>query len=174
MHNNNDDDTTIPGSDDEDVANEPPNTPAPDENLQSEDDDVMEPWVDWIRRCTHDVEQRFTNPHIPDWISLQRSRKWTWASRIANETNNKWSLKALLWDPALDPRYSARRRQARPRRRWTDDIRQHARHHDNDDDDDDDREPQLGIDRSDRVWMTLARDADLWYEIEDEFVRRNV
>ena len=172
-YNNTDADSTGPDSDDDDVTSEPPDIPAPNENPQSEDDDMIEAWVDWIRRCTHDVEQRLANLHIPDWISIQRSRKWTWASRIANDTRNKWSLKALLWDPTLDPRYSARRRQARPRRRWSDDIRQHARHHDNDDDDDD-REPQLGTDRSDRVWMTLARDADLWYEMEDEFVRRNV
>ena len=167
--NNNDDDTTDPESDDEDVASEPPNTPALNEIPHNDDDDLMEPWADWIRRCTHDIEQRLTNLHIPDWISLQRSRKWTWASRIANETRDKWSLKALLWDPTLDPRYSARRRQARPRRRWNDDIRQYAQQLN--DSDDNGGETQLS-DTSDHTWMALARDLEMWDEMEDEFVSR--
>ena len=80
-------------------------------------------------------------------------------------------MKALLWDPTLDPRYSARRRQARPRRRWSDDIRHYIRHRD-DDEDDNDGETPLDISSSDHTWMALVRDTDLWDEMEEEFVNR--
>ena len=143
----------------------------PAENLQNEGDDMMEPWVGWIRRCTHDAEQRLATLNIPDWISIQRSRKWTWASRIANDSRNKWGLKALLWDPTLDSRYNTRRRQARPRRRWIDDITQHIQHYNEDDDDNNDT-AQQDLDSPHHSWRTLARNADLWADMEDEHIKR--
>ena len=68
---------------------------------------------------------------IEDWVSQQRRRKWRWAQRVANETYDKWTVTALTWDPTLDSHLNARRRQARPKTRWTDDINYHieARRH---------------------------------------------
>ena len=46
---------------------------------------------------------------------------------------HKWSFKALQWDPSQDPRFSAKRKQGGPKKRWTDDIAK-CIHADNDND----------------------------------------
>ena len=88
------------------------------------DDDMtaIEPWTDWVKRCTHDVERQFAKLGVDDWITHQRRRKFRWAGRVISDDTSKWTHKALMWDPTLDPKYSAIRRQARPRTRWTDDL----------------------------------------------------
>ena len=74
-----------------------------------------------IRRCTHEAEKQMTALGIEDWVTIQRRRKWRFAARVMADSH-KWGLKALLWDPLLDTRSQAKRRQGRPKMRWTDDI----------------------------------------------------
>ena len=122
--------TSDSDTDAHDVDSDTPETLIP----RDDDDTDLEPWSDWIRRCTHDVEQQISNIGIEDWVTQQRRRKWRWAQRVANNTSNKWTIRALTWDPTTIARFNARRRQARPRTRWTDDINQHIQkhfHHDN-------------------------------------------
>ena len=45
--------------------------------------------------------------------------------------------------------------------------------YDTNDDDDNDGEPPRDNESSDHTWMTLAQDADLWDEMEEDFVSRN-
>ena len=87
-----------------------------------DEEDTAEPWQDWIRRCTYEAEGHLKRLGAEDWVSTQRRRKWRWAQRVATEKNDKWTLRALLWEPVLDRRFHARRQQARPRKRWIDDI----------------------------------------------------
>eukprot|EP00973_Karenia_brevis_P027228 3756343-Karenia_brevis.AAC.1 len=89
------------------------------------DEDTLEPWVEWVRRCTHEAEQQLERLCIQDWVSMQRERKWNWACKLANDVDSKWSKKALNWDPSKDARYHAHRRQSRPHKRWSDDINEH-------------------------------------------------
>ena len=48
---------------------------------------------------------------------------------MANESYDKWTVSALTWDPTLDSRLNARRKPARPKTRWTDDINHHIQTH---------------------------------------------
>ena len=86
----------------------------------------LEPWTDWIQRCTHDVETRMKRLKLDDWITLQRRRKWRWARKVAMTEENNWMVLALQWDPTLDNQLSSGRRQGRPKTRWLDDIKQHV------------------------------------------------
>ena len=76
----------------------------------------------WIKRCTHDVEQRMKKLKLDDWITMQRRRKWRWAQKLALTDHFDWTTAALRWDPSLDSQLKSRRRPGRPRTRWTDDI----------------------------------------------------
>ena len=163
-----------------------------------EDEEALEPWVDWIRRCTHEAEKQIADLGIDDWVSIHRRRKWRWAHFVAIDQNSKSALKALTWDPTLDPRYNPTRRRGRPQTRWTDDLVQHVTtstqsteeqsHTDNNDNDDNthdndgDNDPDHGgrnnetnyNENYDRrlTWAELARDTQRWMELEDSFVKR--
>ena len=56
-----------------DVDSDPPND---DIRIPTVDDDeAMKPWVDWMKRCTHEAEKQMTDLGIQDWVSEQRRRK---------------------------------------------------------------------------------------------------
>ena len=127
------------------VSAPPPDTPSYPQDGQAQDlsskstqspdvcsnVDELEPWVDWIRRSTHEAELQLRRLHIADWITIQRCRKWEWASRVARD-EHKWSHKVLNWDPQQHTRQRhiehlhihchPQRRQARPKIRWCDDF----------------------------------------------------
>ena len=66
--------------------------------------------------------------NLDDWITLQRRRKWRWVARLANTEAEAWTTQALRWDPTLDTQHNTRRRQGRPKTRWTDDIHHYLQH----------------------------------------------
>ena len=100
------------------TATHPHHTPAETNDADSE----LEPFVEWIRRCTHDAEEHMKKLKLDDWITLQKQRKWRWAGRLARLESFDWTTAALDWDPTLDINLAARRRPGRPRTRWTDDT----------------------------------------------------
>ena len=196
----------IVAKNEEDPSNDSDSNPRDVESIASEqpliaameDEEALEPWVDWIRRCTHEAEKQIADLGIEDWVSIHRRRKWRWARCVAIDQSNKWTLKALTWDPTLDPWYTPRRRPGRPQTRWTDDLVQHVTtstqsaeersqiHNNNDDnnadDNDGDDEPDHGDTNNDvnynhnydrrLTWMELARDSQRWRELEDSFVKQ--
>ena len=103
-----------------DVNSETPPLDIPIDN--NNDDHNMEPWQDFIRRCTHEAEALITSMGIEDWITQQRRMKWRWAQKLATVDTHKWSYYAITWEPALCPQHNAQRCQARPKKRWIDDI----------------------------------------------------
>ena len=145
-----------------------------------DDDDTIEPWVEWIRRSTHEAETQMTTLGINDWVTEHRKRKWRWARKVTTEPH-KWSLKALLWEPALDSRYNARRRHGRPQKRWSDDIAQHIYNHTRaltttgytNNTNIDHNNVATTTDDTDRVhWLTMADMEDTWKAMEDSFVQK--
>ena len=85
----------------------------------------LEPWVDWIKRTTHDVEEKCKQLNMTSWVEKVRGLKWNLAERVITQDCSRWSRQALAWDPehhfsGLQPK--AQRRQARPKLRWMDDI----------------------------------------------------
>ena len=91
-------------------------------SAKSDVSELIEPWVDWIRRSTREAEECIESLRIEDWISQQRLKKWRWLQRVASMPHGEWSRQAILWDPCLCPELRAHRRAGRPRTRWIDDI----------------------------------------------------
>ena len=160
-----------------------------------DDEDGLEPWTDWIKRTTREAEQQFEKLGLDDWVSHQRRRKWRWASHVARGCKDKWTYRALVWNPALDPDCKAQRRHGRPLTRWTDDLMQFMQQlttttdnnnnnldKDNDNDNtttnnnNDDGCDLTNCDESasddETSWMTPALDQIRWQELEEQFVHR--
>ena len=92
-----------------------------------EPEPTLEPWVDWIRRSTHEAEEKLKKLKLEDWVTLHRRRKWRWAQKVATNTEDSWNMLALTWDPGHHMRATAyQRRVGRPNARWADDIRQYV------------------------------------------------
>ena len=127
----------------------------------------LEPWVDWIRRCTHDAETRMKNLKLDDWVTMQRRRKWRWAHKLANATVDTWATTTLLWDPRQHTEHHPRRQTGRPKLRWTDDINSYLRqsHHNSYNAQVD--EPRIN---NDYLWMETAKDTKLWSQLEENYV----
>ena len=83
-----------------------------------EEEPSLEPWVDWVQRCTREAEQHLRRLGIQDWNSIQERRKAKAAALIHTE-QHKWTYHALHWDPQTTYP-TALRRQGRPKTRWTD------------------------------------------------------
>ena len=162
-----------------------------------DDDDTTEaePWADWIRRCTHEVEERMSKLHLDDRVSMQRRRKWRWAMKLATNPTDNLTTRALKWDPTLDAQLNNRRRRGRPKTRWSDDIFKYIRqmqramattttdnNHDNHDNTDDTNFPvyEINPDGTDdgneqqlfdnNLWLELATDKSIWEALEDGYV----
>ena len=60
---------------------------------------AIEPWVDWLKRTTHQAEDRLRELKIPDWISAHRRLKLHWAKRLATTEDHTWTWRAMMWDP---------------------------------------------------------------------------
>ena len=160
QHNNPND--SDPASDSDSNASDADSSPneatliPPNDNTHGNDE--MESWPDFIRRCTHEAERQLTQIDIEDWTTKQRRTKWKWAQHVATDTNNKWTITAAAWDPTEIIRYNTRRRQARPKTRWSDDIDEHIRKHHKD--------------TSENHWLTLARNDKVWNMMEEDYAKK--
>ena len=145
-------------------------TSEPDPDTIIEDNtEHLEPWVDWIRRTTHEAERRMRELKLDDWVSLHRKRKWRWAKKVASSHIPNWCIRVLKWQPGhrvVSSNYS--RRVGRPKLRWTDDIRSHI------------FEkvynapapPSLHARLDNITWLHHAQDSDLWDRLEHSFIHR--
>ena len=90
------------------------------------EEEEIEPFVDWIRRVTHEAESRLKRLEIKTWVESARARKWRWAARVlCTHGADRWARIAYDWDPRThhdSGRRVARHRAAGPRKRWFDDI----------------------------------------------------
>ena len=114
------------GADVQSNASDPAKPEEADENPEEDPQEDLEPWVDWIRRVTHHVEERLAYLRIRKWIEQARLRKWKWAEKTFTSQNmERWSVIALHWNPQIHydkPKPTARRKPMRPNMRWLDDI----------------------------------------------------
>ena len=95
------------------------------------DDEVLEPWAEYIQRATRAAEAQLAKLNIDEWTTHYLRRKWLWAQRIAQQNNKIWSTIIAQWSPQLTNHQHARRAQARPCKRWDDDLTAFLRHHNN-------------------------------------------
>jgi hypothetical protein len=111
-----------------------------------------EAWVEWIRRATHKAEELMSIVGMESWITSQKRKKWRWAGHVARMTDDRWTVKSLLWMPE-----HANRRVGRPSRRWSDDIDQFCQEH---------------FDCEAGEWVLYAQSREDWKHLEDVFVSR--
>ena len=109
---------------------------------------MEESWIEFIRRATHHCEDLARKHGIHDWAETYRLRKWRFAAKTANATDNRWSLRLLGWRLWL--RFLAHRRVGRPNLRWDDDI-----------------DTCAGGD-----WRRVAADRQLWEAVAPGFVHK--
>ena len=132
-------------------------------------DESLEPWQEWIRRSTREVEHRMGRLNLDDWITLQRRRKWRWARKIATSTQEAWGPLVLKWDPSPHLGVLRNRRTGKPKARWADDIKQYIyrKIHGT--------TPAHSINpRFDNAWLEYARNASHWKMLEDGYAQKDV
>ena len=110
----------------EDVQSNVAEEETPETQATVDDQEELEPFIDWIRRVTHEAESRLQALNIKTWVESARARKWRWASKIlCTHGADRWARIAYDWDPRVHHdagRRIARRREAGQRKRWFDDI----------------------------------------------------
>ena len=133
-------------------------------------DELLEPWPEFIRRATRAVEAQLAKLHIDDWTTHYLRRKWSWAQRIAQQDNDRWSYLVATWNPQLSNCQQARRPQARPCKRWDDDINAFLQHHHNTHRLDN---PEHNSTNSiiTPAWTTLATDTITWQSLQNNFIQ---
>ena len=68
-----------------------------EESLQTQVDydsdglEVLEPWVEWIRRTTHFVEEALGLAGVDDWVKKHQKAKWARASQVLKLDGHRWS-----------------------------------------------------------------------------------
>ena len=140
-------------SDDAD-SNAPSNT---DQDNHSTTD-TTESWTDWIKRATRNAEHYLQKYNIMEWTTHYRSRRWQWAREVATHSPDRWTNQILMWQPLLHSKRYVGRRQARPKRRWDDDLQQYVHQ-------------QLG--QNCGVWHAIAADKAQWANLRHAYVQDN-
>ena len=142
----------------EDVQSNASNTVKQEDEPPVEPVDELEPWVDWIKRVTCYMEERLQNLKMRSWTEEARLRKWKWAQNLfTGEHSDRWSVKALHWNPQIHfdrPKPAARRRPTRPKLRWLDDILKISR------------------DASDTSAEEVLKELNFWTRYQDLYVKR--
>ena len=161
-HNTTDmtDNTSSEGSDvDSNTSQHPTNDQTPfNNNDDNADLQELEPWSDWIKRCTHDAERHMHRLKLDDWVVMLRRRRWRWARKISEMPLDDWTALATRWEPTLDIHMHTRRRPGRPHKRWDDDINTFLQT----------LPPQNGHTLH---WLDAARNTPEWMKLEDRFIQ---
>jgi len=123
--------------------------------MTTPENDVLEPWQDFLRRSNQIAETHARRSGIEEWTTRYLRKKWRWASRIAGHSRDRWTKLATSWEPEFDERRCAIRHHARPRRRWDHEIGAYLQHNEV---------------HKQTHWMHLAQDTDKWHATESKFI----
>ena len=66
-----------------------------EEAISLTEDELLEPWVDWIRRVTHRIEEQASKLNIQSWGFRARGNKWDLVSKICNHSRSRWPHRLL-------------------------------------------------------------------------------
>ena len=113
--------------------------------------EVLETYVDWIRRATRRVEEVMSQYGVPDWVEESRRRKFRWAGKVFRRTDGRWTTQVLK-SPS-----TGSRRSGRPINRWSLTLDKFF----------DEVSEAMGTNVD---WKTIATDEDSWHAYEDQFV----
>ena len=91
-----------------------------EEQEDGDDIDLLEPWVDFLKRTTKRVEDLLAASELKDWLTTWRRRQWKWARQLMEPCGQKWSQIAFDWNPPLHGYQEGRRTRGRQCLRWKD------------------------------------------------------
>ena len=97
-----------------------------------------EDWLVFIRRATREAEHRMHELGFESWAKGHWRRKWKFAGKTLQGSENTWSRRLLEWKPHF--RCFPKRCVGRPRVRWEDAL----------------------VDLVGGEWTAVARDEHLW------------
>ena len=89
----------------------------------------------WIRQQTG----------LKDIVARIKELKWQWAGHVPRLMDNRWTKLVTEWIPS-----NGKRKQARPKTRWSDEIRKYA-----------------GV-----TWMRMARNREQWKIHGEAFIQQ--
>ena len=85
------------------------------------EDEVLESWGDWLSRTTHEALKVLEKVGAEDWVTVLRKRKWSWAEKVVNHSEDRWTSRILYWNPDEGVRSVGH-----PKLRWLDPIKNFA------------------------------------------------
>jgi hypothetical protein len=123
------------------------------ENDTDEEDEELEPYIDWILRATEVAVRRANEAKVSNWLEAQRKRKWEFAGHIARRNDGRWSKQSILWEPS-----GGKRKVGHPTRRWSDCLEAFAK---------------LKSEEYEKSMpcVEMARDRALWFSLKADFVK---
>ena len=140
--------------------------------IELTDQELLEPWPDFIKRATRTAEAHLERLNIEDWTTVYLRKKWRWAARVAQQPDDRWSRLVVQWDPEVTHPRRAKRPQARPRTRWDDDINVylcHCYNYDNNKSCDDNND--YGTNNTTTPhWLQLGVNPVTWKSHEQSFI----
>ena len=142
--------TTSGGSSASEVGTDFDGSTDTDADLEEE----LEPWTDFLKRTTRNVEDRLQASGQEEWLKTWRRKQWQWAGKVVRDTTGKWSQLIFNWCPTTTSRRGTYRRQARPIKRWEDDFRNFV-----------ETVACVGS------WRELAADESAWTQYEEVYVK---
>ena len=129
-----------------------------EEHAETEDDaeeaDVLEPWLELLRRTARWTEDQIRKAGQKEWITSWRERQWAWACKLMTADAAKWSAVATHWEPLLHSSRPRGRAPSRPRKRWDQDIIDYL----------EERFPNSG-----RTWKDRAKEKTEWMKLASDF-----
>ena len=131
-----------------------------EETVTLTEQDLLEPWPDFVKRATRLAETMSAEVKAEDWVTIFWKSKWRWAQRIAAQPCDRWSRLAATWDPEIHDKRPTARRSGGQHKRWDDDINAFLRDHQH-------AFPNI----QHEGWLRLAHRQDLWGDMEDNFVK---
>ena len=130
------------------------------ESSENEDEadeiDTLEPWPDFLRRTARWTEEQLEKAGQQEWLAIWRTRQWRWACKLVTKDTEKWSAVATTWQPFIHSSCRRGRAQARPKKRWDQDIVSFL-------------ETEFPDKRE--GWQTLARDEVEWLKLGERFTK---
>ena len=98
-------------------------------NLVTLEEEVLEPWGEWLQRVTRQAEHQLERINMETWTQAARRQKWRVVNTITNMNHDRWTKRAAFWDPTTT-HTKAKRAEGHPRKRWIDDITEHLQQQD--------------------------------------------
>ena len=71
-------------------------------------DEEIEDCVKDIKGSTHEADDKMKTCNIPCWIETRRELKWRLATRLATESEDRWTRRVATWNPSLSSTKTSR------------------------------------------------------------------